>query len=71
MLCCRSLVVELKDVSRAWVWIATHAFAVMVEMVRVRVGLLAVGAVMVAAMLEVALPGGVDAAREDSTDAAG
>ena len=42
---------------------------IIIKVVNVRVRLLAVGTVMIATMLEVARPGGVDAVREDSADA--
>ena len=65
VLCRRRLVVELEGVPCLWVGVMAYPLAMVVQVVRVREGLVAVGAV-VAAVPEVALPGGVDAVRKDS-----
>ena len=68
LLFCRG-VIQAEDSSGGWVRFMPDPFAVVVEVVRVREGLVAVRAVMVAAVLEVALPGGVGSVREDGSDA--
>ena len=66
----RGLVVELEDVSRVWIGISSNSLAVVVEVVRVGEGLLAIRAMMISSVFEIALPGRVDAVRQDGADAA-
>ena len=62
------LVVELEDVSRVRIGISPRPLAVIIETARVGERLLAARAAMVASAFQVALPGRVDAVRENGTD---
>ena len=66
----RRRVVDREDAAGLRVGVVADALAVVVEVVRVREGLVAVGAMMVASMFQIALPRRVCAVRENRADAA-